>query len=162
MKGSTKKWLIAILLVISGSIFGISMYSEKKNADREIELAWSKVDVTAKDFWLDIMYVNNDPSEVKFFPTEDTNGMMERWKAVTELYPEANYPEEAVEREDWFEVSRIFSEVDFSEVEQKMIEDTDALPEGQRLSYGSLEDYIMYRGLELEPVLIELGLEQKQ
>ncbi|MED4081075.1 hypothetical protein P4637_08415 [Halalkalibacterium halodurans] len=160
MKRSMKLWLTVILLVIGGTILWAYLYNEKKNED--LERAWLNIDRAARDFGLEVRYFSNEPNNVELFPSEDTNMMMERWKAVTEQYPEANYPEEAVEREDWFEVSRIFNEVDFSEIQQKMIEDTGALPEGQRVSDGSLEDYIMFRGLELEPVLIELGLEQEQ
>ncbi|TPE68354.1 hypothetical protein [Halalkalibacterium halodurans] len=161
MKRSNKKRLIVIILVIAGAIFGIHLHNEKKHADQEAEMDWRRIDFIVSDFWLDVKYASADLNDAEFFPTEDTDRMMERWKAVTELYPEANYPEEAVEREDWFEVSRIFNEVDFSEIQQKMIEDTGALPEGQRVSYGSLENYIMSRGFELEPVLIELGLEEE-
>ncbi|MED4081077.1 hypothetical protein P4637_08405 [Halalkalibacterium halodurans] len=163
MKGSTKKKLIVILLVIAGAILGIHLHNEKKNADQEVKMAWGRIDSTVSDFWLDVKYTNTDPNDAEFFPTEDTYRMLERWKAVTELYPEAGYPEEAVEREDWFEVNRIFSEIAFHEIQQKMIEDTDALSEGEgeRIDIRSLESYIISRSFMLGPVLVELGLEEE-
>ncbi|MED3648091.1 hypothetical protein P4475_14995 [Halalkalibacterium halodurans] len=162
MKGSTKKRLIVIILVIAGCILGIHLHNEKKHADQEAETNWRRIDFIVSDFWLDVKYLSTDPNDVEFFPTEDTDRMMERWKAVTELYPEADYPEEAVEREDWFEVSQTFWDTNFREIQEEMIEDTGALPEGERIPESSLEDYITYRSLySLGPVLVELGLEEE-
>ncbi|TPE66772.1 hypothetical protein [Halalkalibacterium halodurans] len=162
MKRSNKKRLIVIILVIAGIILGVYLHNEKKNADQELELAWYRIEETAKMFWLDVKYTGKDPNDVEFFPSQDTERMMERWKAVTQLYPEGGYPDEVVERGDWLEVRRIFREIAFHEIQEEMIEDTDALPEGQRISTGSLEDYITYRSLySLGPVLVELGLEEE-
>ncbi|TPE68356.1 hypothetical protein [Halalkalibacterium halodurans] len=162
MKGSTKKRLIVIILVIAGSILGIYLHNEKKSADQELNLAWYRIEETAKMFWLDVKHTGKNPNDVEFFPSQDTERMMERWKAVTELYPEAGYPEEAVERDDWFEVRQIFWGINFREIQQKMIEDIGVLPEGQRIGESSLRDYIIHRSLySLGPVLVELGLEEE-
>ncbi|BAB07739.1 hypothetical protein [Halalkalibacterium halodurans] len=162
MKRSTKKWLITILLVIVGSIFGVSLYNEKKSSEQQVEISWGRVDSIADEFWFDVKYSSTNSNDVEFFPTEDTERMLERWKAVTELYPEAGYPDEVIKRGDWLEVSRIFREIAFHEIQQEMIEDTDALPEGERISESSLEDYIIHRNLySLGPVLVELGLEEE-
>ncbi|WP_138090736.1 hypothetical protein [Halalkalibacterium halodurans] len=162
MKRSNKKRLIVIILVIAGVILGIHLHNEKKHADQEAEMDWRRIDFIVSDFWLDVKYASTDPNDAEFFPTEDTYRMMERWKAVTELYPEAGYPDEVVEREDWLEVSRIFLGTAFHEIQEDMIEDTGALPEGERIPESSLEDYIIHRSLySLGPVLVELGLEEE-
>ncbi|TES50181.1 hypothetical protein E2L07_16645 [Halalkalibacterium halodurans] len=161
MKGSTKKRLIVIILVIAGIILGVYLHNEKKNADEELKLAQYRNEAIAKMFWLDVKHTGKDPNDVEFFPSQDTDRIMERWNAVTELYPEAGYPDEVVEREDWFEVSQIFLKIPFHEIQQEMIEDTDALPEGERVPESSLEDYIFYRSFSLGPVLVELGLEEE-
>ncbi|MED3648089.1 hypothetical protein P4475_14985 [Halalkalibacterium halodurans] len=83
MKGSTKKRLIVIILVIAGVILGIHLHNEKKHADEELELAQYRNEAIAKMFWLDVKHTGKNPNNVEFFPSQDTERMMERWKAVT-------------------------------------------------------------------------------
>ncbi|MDO7269186.1 hypothetical protein [Shouchella clausii] len=45
-----------------------------------------------------------DPHDIELTPTDLTYELLQRWEAIAEVIPTIDYPEEAVEKEDWLEV----------------------------------------------------------
>jgi hypothetical protein len=78
---------------------------EKAEANRALHNTYS---YTAGGLHLDVDTSEydrtGDPHDIELTPTDLTYDLLQRWEAIAEVIPTIDYPEEAVEKEDWLEV----------------------------------------------------------
>ena len=68
-------------------------------------------------------------SDIQMIPTQATFQMIDRWREAREVYPEIPFPDDALETENWYEVSETFQDM--------------------KLKYGkNMSDYIRNGGLD--------------
>ncbi|MFP7286685.1 hypothetical protein SFC15_10705 [Shouchella clausii] len=65
-----------------------------------------------------------DPNDIELMPTDLTYNLLQRWEAIAEVIPTIDYPEEAVEKEDWLEVFSTLANnrFDMEEASEKLAE----------------------------------------
>jgi hypothetical protein len=78
---------------------------EKAEANRALHNTYS---YTAGGLHLDVDTSEydrtGDPHDIELTPTDLTYDLLQRWEAIAEVIPTIDYPEEAVEKEDWLDV----------------------------------------------------------
>ncbi|PAD90055.1 hypothetical protein, partial [Shouchella clausii] len=81
-----------------------------------------------------------DPHDIELMPTDLTYNLLQRWEAIAEVISTIDYPEEAIEQEDWLNVYHTFAKnrFDMEEASEEITE---------REEYGSansmvINDYI--------------------
>lgn len=99
---------------VAGFITTLGDYAEGK-ADKELQLTEGNAELAANDFGLEIQILERvstapgkNPYEIKFLPTDETHRIMDRWKEAADSNSNIPYPEEAITRENWFEISDFF------------------------------------------------------
>ncbi|PIB39530.1 hypothetical protein AOA57_31160, partial [Pseudomonas sp. 2588-5] len=48
-----------------------------------------------------------DPIDIMFYPTDETQPIMDRWKIISDYLPEFEYPEEYIKENRWGEVNEV-------------------------------------------------------
>jgi len=98
-----KKLLVISILTI---IIGIAIFIQNNHQKNREELI--KYELAAADLHLDLnpgAYENTgDPEEIVFTSTKKTENLLERWEAISNVFPTINFPKRAVEQEDWIKV----------------------------------------------------------
>ncbi|MBM7539829.1 hypothetical protein [Amphibacillus cookii] len=159
------KYKVLIILVLS-VIIGVALYYYGTKARQEQATGEALKDYSyiAREYALDAIYKSKEfPVEVELYPSAYTEAILERWKAISERYPELDYPESAIEARDWIEVHKAFEDTDLlKDVIRKMYKDATIAYEGLGGSYITLLDYIFYKKYEpsnMEDIVIDLGIE---
>ncbi|MCR6109059.1 hypothetical protein HXA35_01725 [Bacillus sp. A301a_S52] len=95
--------LIASLLIISITIVTVvNTQWDQREEETGIDLYDN---ILALDFYLNVAYYREGSSfHIAYSPSSLTEDLLERWQAITEVYPFLSYPEEAIARNDWREV----------------------------------------------------------
>lgn len=104
----------------------------------------------------------NDPRDIKIEPSGVTESIVERWRTLTEVYPEAGFPEEVIAQEDWLEAGDIYLETNGDR--SKLVSDIgDSFPEdSSKPPARSFNDYIQSGEVfyeDLKELMIKEGLE---
>ncbi|MFP7332871.1 hypothetical protein SFC23_05830 [Shouchella clausii] len=135
---------IAVVLVLC---IGIAFYGwnkdqqEKAEANRALHNTYS---YTAGGLHLDVDTSEydrtGDPHDIELTPTDLTYDLLQRWEAIAEVISTIDYPEEAIEQEDWLNVYNTFAKNRFD-----MEEESEEITKGEE--YGSansmvINDYI--------------------
>src|SRR5690625_3187575 len=98
-----KKVIVISILTI---IIGIAIFIQNNHKKNREELI--KYELAAADLHLDLnpgAYENTgDPEEIVFTSTKKTENLLERWEAISNVFPTINFPKRAVEQEDWIKV----------------------------------------------------------
>ncbi|MBM7539837.1 hypothetical protein [Amphibacillus cookii] len=157
-----KVLMIFMLLVFIGVFlyyYGAKVRQEE--ADAEALRDYSYI---VREYALDAVYKSKEnPVEVELYPSAYTEAILERWKAISDRYPEFEYPEAAIEEGDWFKVNRVIKDAEMlKDTVDKMYEDATVEFEGLKGSFTTLLDYIFYQKYEpsnIEDILIDLGFE---
>ncbi|MBM7539839.1 hypothetical protein [Amphibacillus cookii] len=156
-----------VLMIVVFAIFiGVFLYYYGTKARQEQAVAEElrEYSYIAREYALDAIYKSTEfPVEVELYPSAHTEAILERWKAISDRYPELDYPEAAIEARDWIEVHKSFEDTDLlNGVIRKMYKDATVTSEGLGVSYITLLDYIFYQKYEasnIEDVVIDLGIE---
>ncbi|MDP5264610.1 hypothetical protein [Shouchella clausii] len=141
-------WIIVIAIaVVLALCVGIAFYfwnkdqQEKAEANRALHNTYS---YTAGGLHLDVdtsEYVRTgDAHDIELTPTDLTYELLQRWEAIAEVISTIDYPEEAIEQEDWLDVYNTFAKNRFD-----MEEASEEITKGEE--YGSansmvINDYI--------------------
>ncbi len=154
--------MIVVLLMFIG-IF-LYYYGIKARQEQAVTEALIDYKNMTREYALDAVYKSKEvPIEVKLYPTAHTEAILNRWKAISDRYPELDYPEAAIEAEDWLTVEESLEDTDvLKEVVDQMYEDSTIPPEGAGASFTTLFNYIKYHQYDttyIEEVLIDLGIE---
>ncbi|WP_017470936.1 hypothetical protein [Amphibacillus jilinensis] len=164
MKLSLKYKVLTIVILsifISAFLYYFGTKARQEQATGEALKDYSYI---AREYALDAIYKSTEfPVEVELYPSAHTEAILERWKAISDRYPELDYPESAIEARDWIEVHKAFEDTDLlNGVIRKMYKDATVTSEGLGVSYITLLDYIFYQKYEasnIEDVVIDLGIE---
>ncbi|MFP7332873.1 hypothetical protein SFC23_05840 [Shouchella clausii] len=152
-----RKWMILLAIaIVLAIIVGIAFYfwhkdqQEKEEANRILH---NKYSYTAGTLHLDVNTSEydrtSDPHDIELTPTDLTYDLLQRWEAISEVIPTIDYPEEAIEQEDWLNVYNTFASNRFdAEDASKEItkrggsETTNSMAINDYLLYGSVyNDY---------------------
>jgi hypothetical protein len=98
--GDYKRFFILVAVLVIAH-FSIHYYANREEDGEEngVLRYYSSI---VSDFHLSSDYYIVDESPHKeLYPTEFTQEILERWKWVAEAFPEMDYPEEAIEQNDW-------------------------------------------------------------
>ncbi|WP_342753166.1 hypothetical protein [Shouchella clausii] len=60
-----------------------------------------------------------DAHDIELTPTDLTYELLQRWEAITEVIPTIDYPEEAIELEDWLNVYNTLADNRFEAMERQ-------------------------------------------
>src|SRR5690625_5084521 len=98
-----KKYLVISVLTIMISIAIFIQNNHQKNREELI-----KYELAAADLHLDLnpgAYENTgDPEEIVFTSTKKTENLLERWEAISNVFPTINFPKRAVVHKNWIKV----------------------------------------------------------
>jgi len=96
--------IVTIVMVIA--IFIQNNYQSNQGVKKKEVLIM--YEIAAVDLHLDLnpgAYENTgDPEEIVFTSTKKTENLLERWEAISNVFPTINFPKRAVEQEDWIKV----------------------------------------------------------
>jgi hypothetical protein len=104
----TKKHLklAILLLILSAVIFSINKCQEAKEEKQEeaAEVSWS--DYTVYFFNLNTYYERLEDGSIatNFYPTEETQEKVDRWRLAADVLPIIEYPEDLISENKWVEV----------------------------------------------------------
>ncbi|MCM3549245.1 hypothetical protein M4D48_11755 [Alkalihalobacillus clausii] len=152
-----RKSIILLTIVgIIGLCIGIIFYVWNAN-QKEKEAAnyalyaeyYNASDVLHLDMYTREYERTGNPHDIELTPTHLTYDLLQRWEAITEVIPMIDYPEEAIELEDWLNVYNTFASNRFdAEDASKEItkrggsETTNSMAINDYLLYGSVyNDY---------------------
>ncbi|GIN08863.1 hypothetical protein J32TS2_09460 [Shouchella clausii] len=106
-----KRLILLAIVVVLAICISIAFHSwnkaqqEKETANRELR---NEYGYAAGSLHLDVdtsQYdQTGDPHDIELTPTDLTYGLLQRWESIAEVIPTIDYPEEAVEKEDWLKV----------------------------------------------------------
>src|SRR5690625_4965207 len=117
--------VISIVIII----IGIAIFIQNNHQDNREELI--KYELAAADLHLDLnpgAYENpRDPEELVFISTKKTEELLERWQAISNVFPIIDFPNHAVEQEDWIKVYKTLASnrKAMEDVSTKLAEDVD-------------------------------------
>jgi hypothetical protein len=98
--------LAIMILIISAVIFSINKCQEVKEEKQEEaeEVSWS--DYTVYFFNLNTYYERLEDGSIatNFYPTEETQEKVDRWKLAADVLPIIEYPEDLISENKWVEV----------------------------------------------------------
>ncbi|MBM7539831.1 hypothetical protein [Amphibacillus cookii] len=164
MKLSLKYKVLMIVILSVFTAFSLYYFVTKLQQEQAVTEALIDYRNITREYGLDAVYKSKEyPIEVELYPTAHTEAILERWKAISERYPELDYPKAAIEAEDWLTVEESLEDTDvLKEVVDQMYEDSTIPPEGAGASFTTLFNYIKYHQYDtqyIEEVLIDLGIE---
>ena len=161
-----KKFLIStiIILILISTTAIFLLNSQETVSEKELDKYESAITI----FYLNADYSSyeetNDPQDIKVEPSNVTESIVERWRALTEAYPEAGYPVEAVEQEDWLKAGERYLQTNGNR-SQLVSDISETFPEESPQPVArSFNDYIQLGEVfneELKERMIEEGLEFK-
>ncbi|PAD90047.1 hypothetical protein, partial [Shouchella clausii] len=106
-----RKWVIVIASVIAIILCITFYFLHKEQRQKELEEKYALIEeynyaggalhMEAETSKYD---ETGDPHDIELTPTDLTYELLQRWEAIAEVIPTIDYPEEAVEKEDWLEV----------------------------------------------------------
>ncbi|MFB4261951.1 hypothetical protein ACE106_22755, partial [Shouchella clausii] len=106
-----RKWVIVIASVIAIILCIAFYFLHKEQRQKELEEKYALIEeynyaggalhMEAETSKYD---ETGDPHDIELTPTDLTYELLQRWEAIAEVIPTIDYPEEAVEKEDWLEV----------------------------------------------------------
>ncbi|WP_078578346.1 hypothetical protein [Salipaludibacillus agaradhaerens] len=103
MQKIKRKWLTILLIVFILTVSMTIVFVVNKQEDNSGFDSYKHT--LALSYHLNIAYYRDGSSyQVELSPTDRTEEFLERWQAITEVYPFLSYPEEAIARNDWREV----------------------------------------------------------
>ncbi|MCR6109099.1 hypothetical protein HXA35_01925 [Bacillus sp. A301a_S52] len=106
-------WKITSLFIIL-LLFGVTLivfvhFSQEKEELKEDMLREHQV--VSRIYKLGRFYENvNNSVEVRFYPTDSTQDVIDRWEIISEVFPDIEYPKGVIEANDWMEADKIFKE----------------------------------------------------
>ncbi|WP_078578348.1 hypothetical protein [Salipaludibacillus agaradhaerens] len=104
--------LVITVLIIMTIIFSIIKYNEAK--EKKLEEVWERDrhEIVVNNFRLGAYYERLDDGsiEVTFYPTAETQTVVDRWKIAAEALPVIEYPEDLISENKWLEAYDILRE----------------------------------------------------
>jgi hypothetical protein len=102
-------WKRVILIIVAlgiATIFLLFNYNNDQKATDEKVL--KDHSIVARTFMLGVFYDSiEDPVDIMLYPSDETQPIMGRWKIISELLPEFEYPEEFIQNNNWIEVHNV-------------------------------------------------------
>ncbi|MCR6109065.1 hypothetical protein HXA35_01755 [Bacillus sp. A301a_S52] len=108
--GDYKRFIILVAVLVIAH-FSIHYYADREeNGESEGKDSLLIYSIVISRFQLSSDYhMEDDALHIELYPTEYTQEILERWKWISEVFPEMTFPEEAIEQNDWLVVSREFT-----------------------------------------------------
>lgn len=155
---------IIVVIGITALVWFSNKQVEKEDIENERETAYLEYVGTADQLHMELdeskYEQTKNPDDLVLVPREFTYDFLERWKAITDIFPEIKYPTNDIKNENWLEVSDIFTSnwvtmEDVSEkIGEKMADDYD-----EPINTGVIQSYISYN--EMSTNYFEAFLEEK-
>ncbi|MCR6098130.1 hypothetical protein HXA33_16440 [Salipaludibacillus agaradhaerens] len=166
-----KRYIIVtlFLFIVSGTFF-VSYFFISKSQQFEEKMEMKDIHYVANRYQLDYVYdtnENNDP--FIFIATSGTEGILARWRNVSDKFSVIEYPEKAIKEGDWLTVNEVFvsNYSNFDEVLTDMYDEATGVSVSQLgdevVNESLLRRYILYRNTDDETfmkVLIDLKFEE--
>ncbi|MDQ0206948.1 hypothetical protein [Alkalicoccobacillus murimartini] len=139
-----KKFIILLVLIvgIATPIFLYLNYKEAEEQKAEVLENYKKAEHILHLELQDSHYLDSgDERDIQLSRTTNTDELLERWEAVSNVYPLITFPSKDVEKEDWVKVSEAYinNTQDMISVSEEIAEGE---PNGNGLDPFILDDYI--------------------
>ncbi|MCR6109083.1 hypothetical protein HXA35_01845 [Bacillus sp. A301a_S52] len=106
-----------------------------------------------------------DIDQIVFSPTTDTEEILNRWRNLADFSSLIDYPEEAIEQNDWLAVEEDFLDnfEHFKDVSIDMYDEAKGISSNRAIDEFFIKNYILYGSIaddNFMNVLIDLGFEE--
>ena len=146
-----KAMIISILLIGGlGTYIVISNTNETKKAEELEELEGyytNRGEILALEIDTDTFNETGDVSDLTYRATERTEIRMNRWREISNAYPQIGFPEEDLDKENWDAVLTFFidSVKDMTDVSSQIAEKA---PDGNKPSLNNIEYFLLTGDVE--------------
>lgn len=146
MKSKLKIILTIILLIgIALFVWLFNKHEQEKEQIKEEEALYLEYKGTADRLRMNLdksVYQQTDNLEdLILVPTEFTYKLFERWKSISEIFPEIDYPERTIQQENWLAVHEILSS-NWAEMENASNKLNEEVETGEYIDSRSIAGYI--------------------
>ncbi|PAD11504.1 hypothetical protein [Shouchella clausii] len=155
---------IAVVLILCVGIAFYFWHKDQKEKQEANRILHNKYSYTAGTLHLDVDTSEydrtSDPHDIELTPTDLTYDLLQRWEALSEVIPTIDYPEEAVEQEDWLNVYNAFASNRFDAEDAS--EEITKGEEGETADSMVINDYLLYGSVyndDFREFLEENGIE---
>ncbi|SPU21311.1 Uncharacterised protein [Niallia circulans] len=144
-----RKWIILLTIAGIGLCIGVIFYvwnedqKEKEAANYALYAEYFNAsDVLHLDMYTREYERTGNPHDIELTPTDLTYELLQRWEAISEVIPTIDYPEEAIEQEDWLNVYNTFAynRFDAEDASKKITKGE----EGETPDSMVINDYLLY------------------
>lgn len=139
-----KKTILVISVVLSLAIvlFLLDYANEKQIQESQKAQYLSMQEGAASKFVLEVEEAD-DEGYLIMSPTEETEMILDRWKAVSDAFPSIEYPTEELGEEDWVGVVDVYlrNQFQMQEETKKVIKELDL----EDASVSGIDYYISYQ-----------------
>jgi hypothetical protein len=100
---------VSLIIAALGIVMVLVIFNNNKNDQQEAdESILLDRYLVARTFILGTFYDSiEDPIDITLYPTDETQPIMDRWKIISDYFPEFEYPEEYIKENSWVEVNKV-------------------------------------------------------